>query len=360
MNSGKMKFSGNCLPTTIGSLPHVDAKESTQLMLRYTPRIPAWVQMPKLSKEGMLVQFSEGIPGLVFKEGKLSFLNEGQEFEDALLKFYEEYLFALDGTSIKDLKRFAISLEYASGLYALFDLLGSIPTSLDAIKCQITGPFTLGTGLTDKTGRYAYYDPTLKDIIVKSLSLKAKWQISKFKPFGVPVIVSIDEPSLVGYGSSAFISVTKDDIQKSLEEIIGVIHLKEGIAATHCCENTDWALLLETGIDIISFDAYGFFDNIIIYENELKKFIERGGIIAWGIVPTHDTDVLSSETVDSLMSRWLDNIQRLTAKGIDFNRLLRQSLITPSCGAGSLSLELAEKALALTKDLSEKIIREYL
>ena len=316
--------------------------------------------MPKLPKEDMLVQFSEGIPGLVFEEGKLSFHNEGPAFEDALLKFYEDYLLALEGTSIEDLKEFAISLEYASGLFALFDQLGSIAASVDAIKCQLTGPFTMGTGLTDKAGRYAYYDPTLKDIIVKSLSLKAKWQINKFKPFGAPVIVSIDEPSLVGYGSSVFISVTKDDIQKSLDEIIGVIHLEQGMAATHCCENTDWALLLETEIDIISFDAYGFFDNVIIYEDELKRFVERGGIIAWGIVPTHDTDVLSHETADSLMSRWSDHVQRLTAKGIDLNRVLRQSLITPSCGAGSLSLELAEKALALTKDLSEKIMREYL
>ncbi|HCX88998.1 MAG TPA: hypothetical protein DHT43_00475, partial [Deltaproteobacteria bacterium] len=60
-----MEFSGNCLPTTIGSLPHTDAREATQLMLRYTPHIPAWVQMPKLPKEDMLAQFIEGIPGLV-------------------------------------------------------------------------------------------------------------------------------------------------------------------------------------------------------------------------------------------------------------------------------------------------------
>jgi len=173
------------------------------------------------------------------------------------------------------------------------------------------------------------------------------------------VIISIDEPGLVGYGSSLFISVSKEDIQNSLGGIIEVIHKEEGIAATHCCENTDWALLLNTEIDILSFDAYGFFDNLLIYEKELKEFIERGGIIAWGIIPTLDSILLSQETGSSLVSRWRQSIQKLTEKGIEFERLLKQSLITPSCGTGSLSMELAEKALALTREVSDKIRKEY-
>jgi len=354
-----MSFLGNCLPTTIGSLPHIDAKESTQMMLLHTPQIPAWVQMPKLPNEGMLVQFTEGIPGLVCEGGKVYFLNEGPEFEEATLKFYEDYLSVTEERSLVQLERFAVSPEYAPGLYTLINMLELPYPPLFAVKGQITGPFTLGTSLTDKAGRNAYYDPTLRDIIVKSLAMKAKWQIEKFKPFGVPVIISIDEPGLVGYGSSIFISVSKKDILESLGEIIRIIHSEEGLASVHCCENTDWALLLNTEIDILSFDAYGFFDNLVIYEKELKEFIERNGIVAWGIVPTHDPDVLSQETGDRLVSRWKDCVERLTAKGIEFDRLLRQSLITPSCGAGSLSPELAEKALALTREVSDKIVNEF-
>ena len=357
---GKMKFFGNCFPTTIGSLPHLDAKESTQMIFSHTPEIPAWPQLPRLPKEGMLVQFTEGIPGLVCSEGKTYFQNEGTDFEQAVLRFYEDYLFATENASLPHLEKFAISPAYAMGFYALVDMLHKVSLPLSAIKGQITGPFTLGTGLLDNAGRYAYYDPTLKDIIVKSLAIKAKWQIEKFKPFGVPVIISIDEPGLVGYGSSVFISISNKDIQDSLGEIIGVIHEEGGIASTHCCENTDWALLLDTEVDILSFDAYGFFDNLFIFKNELKRFIERGGIIAWGIVPTHDPSVLSGETSDSLVLKWKDNVQRLMANGIELEMILSQSLITPSCGAGSLSLELAGKALAFTREVSEKIIKEYL
>ena len=355
-----MNFTGKCLPTTIGSMPNVDAEESTKLMLQYTPQIPAWVQMPQLPNQGMLTQFNEGIPGLVRTKGRTSFHNDGPSFEEALLRFYEDYLSASEDGSLDHLERFAMSMEYAPGLYTLVSELESAPPpSLFAVKGQITGPFTLGTGLVDREGRYAYYDPTLKDIVVKTLAMKAKWQIDKFSPFGVPVIISIDEPGLVGYGSSVFVSVSGEDIRESLGEIISVVHSERGLAATHCCENTDWGLLLNTGIDILSFDAYGFFDNLLIYEKELKEFIEHGGIMAWGIVPTHDPLILTQETDDSLVLRWKSNVKKLTEKGVDFDRLLNQSFITPSCGAGSLTPELAERTLALTKEVSDRIREEY-
>ena len=353
-----MKFTGNCLPTTIGSLPYTDAKKSTDLTLRYTPQIPAWAQLPRLPNEGMLSQFNEGMPGLVSEEGRTYFLNEGSEFEEAILKFYDDYTLATEEGSLIHLERFGISQEYASGLHALIDVLDPSSPSLSAVKGQITGPFTLGTGLTDKESRYAFYDPTLRDVITKGLSMKAKWQIKKLKAFGVPTIISIDEPSLVGYGSSAFISVSKEDIEESLGEIIRNISSEGGLAATHCCENTDWALLMNTEIDILSFDAYGFFDNLILYEKELKAFVERGGILAWGIVPTHSPEVLSEQMSDALVLRLKDNLHALTAKGIEFEVLLKQSLITPSCGAGSLAPDLAERALSLTREVSDRMRNE--
>jgi hypothetical protein len=45
----------------------------------------------------------------------------------------------------------------------------------------------------------------------------------------------------------------------------------------------------------------------------------------------------------------------MEAIGVDPAILRRQSFITPSCGVGSLSLDLAKRVLALTRDLSAKI-----
>jgi hypothetical protein len=40
--------------------------------------------------------------------------------------------------------------------------------------------------------------------------------------------------------------------------------------------NTVWSLLLETRLDILSFDAYSYLENLSLYPKGLKTFLERG------------------------------------------------------------------------------------
>lgn len=64
------------LATGIGSLPHTDAEEAVDLVLKYCPQVPFWPQLPRRdAREGMIAQFSEGLPclelaaqGVVFNE----------------------------------------------------------------------------------------------------------------------------------------------------------------------------------------------------------------------------------------------------------------------------------------------------
>ena len=67
---------------------------------------------------------------------------------------------------------------------------------------------------------------------------------------------------------------------------------------------------------------------------------------------------LLRETVESLFAGMQARLQQVEALGIDRRAILRQSFITPSCGVGSLSLELARRVLALTKELSAKMREE--
>jgi hypothetical protein len=48
--------------------------------------------------------------------------------------------------------------------------------------------------------------------------------------------------------------------------------------------------------------------------------------------------------------RWEGQCNDLVALGVDREQLLNQSLISPSCGVGSLSLAQAQKVLALTRE----------
>jgi len=127
------------------------------------------------------------------------------------------------------------------------------------------------------------------------------------------------------------------------------------MAGIHVCANTDWSLILSLPFDIVNFDAYTYLDRFILYAGDVKGFLESGGVLAWGMVPTLNAEALRQETVETLAALWKETLRQLDAIGIPPDRVVRQSLITPSCGIGTLPLDLMKKVLMLTRELSLNI-----
>ncbi|MBU0481627.1 MAG: hypothetical protein KKG47_11035 [Proteobacteria bacterium] len=342
--------------TLIGSLPVADHQQGLDLINHYTPDIPLWPQLPSNRKEGMLVQFMEGMVGLV--EGERTYFDTGGNFEEELLPFFEELIAVGENPALLMDSRFAVSRERAAGLYLLKEKVD--PGKAVALKGQITGPFTQLTGLQDQDKKLGYYNPSLREMIVQGLALKAAWQIRFLKDPGLPVIVFIDEPALAGLGSSAFISISRDDIGQDIGQVTAAIHDAGGLAGVHVCANTDWTLLLRSDLDVISFDAHGFFDRFITCREDIYTYLDRGGIIAWGIVPTGSSELVASETTDSLVAKWESQAAEMASEKWDAPAILSQTLITPSCGTGSLDPASAEKVLRMTSEVSETLRRRYL
>lgn len=352
-----------CLATTIGSLPHTDVARGTALMLESTPEIPSWVQFPKRAfHEGMMVQFTEGMPGLVEDGHHLHFNTAAPDFIDQLTDFYARHLAVSECADPEALDSFGLSAKHAAGFA---EFVRQLPEHMAShtvfmVKGQVTGPFTLGTNLLDQDRRCSYYHDQLRDVIVKSVALKAMWQMARLRVFGPPVMIFLDEPSLLGFGSQIFLTVGREDVIRDINEVAAAIHGKEGLAGVHCEENTDWSLLMETDLDILDFDAYDHLQAIALYPNELKAFLERGGCLGWGIVPTLDREAAASETVPSLLARFEQGVERLASRGFDQGLLLRRALLTPSCGAGGVLTEpLAERVLGLLRDLSATLRDRY-
>lgn len=355
-----LPFKAELKGTTIGSLPHLDAGEAIELVFQYLTLLPSWVQLPKYPAEGMLQQYNQGLPGLKQQEERTYFDTADAHFEQTLLQFYEDYLGVTDGGSLECLQRFALAPDHARGFFAFMDMLSEkkIP-GLQTVKGQITGPFTLGTGLKDQHGKYAFYDDRLRDVIVKQVCLQAKWQIHTLGTKNVSVLMFLDEPSLAGFGSSAYLGVQSEDIQTVLHEAVDFIHNEHGWVGIHCCENTDWSLLLTIDIDVLSFDAYGFFDKVLLYKEALLEFISRGATLAWGIVPTHSEELLQKESAASLIRLWREKAQSLAKEGVPIEKIAAQSLITPSCGAGSLSVDSSVVVLQLVAEISRTLRAEF-
>ncbi len=347
-----MEFKAQGLPTLIGSLPHKDHYEATRLVFKHTPQIPLWVQLPCYPQERLLSQFAENLPGLKGWPESPYFDVSQPDFDQQLHHFFEEYLECTEGGKPLGESIFAFSNSTGKGLEALIKVTRQASEQPYALKGQITGPFTMLTGLKDEQDRMAFFNPILKEAVVKGLGLKARYQIERLQSAGQKVLLFLDEPALAGFGSSQMVTVQKKDVVQDLSEVIHEIHGAGALAGIHVCANTDWSLILDTPVDILSFDAYGFFDRILLFKDALTSFVKKGGIIAWGLVPTLNDADLEREDTQSLYARWFECVRSME---LDEDFLIQHSLITPSCGTGLLSVNLAEKALRLTRELSDSI-----
>lgn len=348
-------FRPDCLPVLIGSIPIDDHHEAAELVTVHTPEIPLWVQLPAFREEGMMAQFLPGMPGLTEEEDKQFVDATSDRFQAELLAFYEEYVAVTEGGADLASSRFTLTPAVAKGFYVFMDQIENRAEPPVAVKAQITGPITFATGVCDADGRAIFYDEQLRDAAVKLIAMKARWQVQQLKRFGRPVVIFFDEPALAGYGSSAFISITKEDILSCFEEVLKAVHQEGAVAGIHVCANADWSLVLDSSTDVLSFDAYAYFDRLVLYPDQLRIFMERGGILAWGIVPTLNAADIDKETADTLTASWWEKARKIEAMGISRSKLISQSLITPSCGTGSLSLAHAQKVLELTQAVARQI-----
>lgn len=326
-----MKIKEKFLTTGVGSLPSIDAREAVKNICTKFD-IPYWPQLPKRSfKENMYVQFGQGLPSLTIDEkNRKIYIDSTKDLSEGLGRIYEVYL-------SEDYEALGITKDFAEGFYTFLDAAKEF--NPDYVKGQVTGPLSFGLSVVDEKGKSIIYNDALREGFVKLLEIKAAHQIDRLKSVSKKIILFIDEPYLASFGSS-FVSLERQDVILMLNALIDKIHSKEVLSGIHCCGNTDWSLLTETGIDIINFDAYSYAEGLSLYPKEITEFLKRGGILAWGIVPT--SPAVLNETEVSLFNRLLKEFENLEKKGVPRDLLISHSLITPSCGMGTLSQDLAD------------------
>jgi hypothetical protein len=333
--SAQPTFSPDWLPFALDGLPHKDAAKAWQTVLNHFPEIPGWPQLPRRSAlENMYAQFSERFPGIIVRDGNVHVelqRNLDRELERLYLAYLED-----------DISHGRMGETYAAGLSLLRQGEVSFRQPPLALKGEITGPVSWGLTVVDQHQRPILYDEMLADAVSKHLLLKATWQERELRRHASQTILLLNEPYMASFGS-AFVALRRNQVIGLIEEVLSGL---EGLKGVHCCGNTDWTILLETSIDILSLDAYDYGDSLLRYADELDEFLDRGGVVAWGIVPA--SVVAESESVESLVGRLERTIGRLVKEGVSRERLLGSGLVTPSCGLGTLGVPLAEHILDLT------------
>ena len=294
----------------------------------------------------------ENTPCLTIDREKKLLFFELTGKEDELVEFYNRYL-------AQDLDYFAISPDLDAPLYTLAEMYKEEPwAELKLIHFNFPGLYSWGLSIKDENGMPALYNETLKDVMTKVLSMKAKWRERKIRELfpGIETFVTLGDGALSVF-SSAGGTGNWDEIKEGYNEMMEPL---EGITCIHCCANFDWSLLMATNTDCINFDAYQYGNTMALYADQLKDFLGRGGMIAWGIVPTTGSGGdITTETPESLTERLEGTIQSVVAKGIDEKQLLEASWITPTCETGSMTVELADRVYNSTREVSQLLREKY-
>jgi hypothetical protein len=352
-----MAIETKCIATAIGSFPHAGAGPALDIVFASLTHAPLWPQLPRLGlNEQMEIQYSEGMPRAIIdrEKNRMYFDTSGDYSEDFAL-FYESYMTAMDpddGTG--DCSAMAISPAFSQGLYEFEERLKAAGRKYPYIKVQTTGPCSFALTIVDENKRAVWYNEEFRDVVVKALAMKCRWQIQKFAPYGDRVICFIDEPILSAFGSSTYIAVKRDEVVAAIAEVADAVHAEGAIAGVHCCGNTDWSILIDAGVDLINLDAFSYGETIALYPEAVAGFMARGGLIAWGIVPT--STAIREVSAPELAERLQGLVANLSSKaGIDTRTILGQSLITPSCGTGSLAQADAEMVFQKLEALSSLV-----
>ncbi len=342
-------------------MPHLDLNEALRLVFQTLPQGPHWPQLPTRGREeGFARQYLHALErlGLLDTAGDPPFFHNREAGWPARLeRFYNLCLQAEEGGGLTEvLRHFSFPDGAADGFYAFLKEPWRLSASpAQYIKGQISGPLSLGLQVNAGDGTAAFYHTELREIITRTLALLARWQVRALRRDSRPVLIFIDEPALLSYGQSAYVSLSRTAIKESLAEVIRAITAEGGYAGVHCCSGVDWSILFELPLHAVNFDAYSYFSSLLVYTDGLESFLQRGGCLAWGLVPTSPS--VETENVESLLQLFNEGIGRLANKGVTQKLLREQYLLTPSCGTATLTTTQAERVYHLLGELQARLIK---
>lgn len=312
-------------PTGIGSLPHIDIDAAVTFALTSCPEVPAAPSLPRRdAREGMLGQAAWGIAGVEVREdGSLAVdpagLDPGAPVGDG----------ALSGAPFETLRHF----------------LAAVAGRTEPMKLQLTGPITLGLALQD-AGAPTELAFEVARTAVRSRAESLLEAAAAAAP-DAPLIVFVDEPGLVN-GLSQQSPLSAD---RTVDLVSGALATLEPHAVTglHCCGPADWKVVLQAGPDMLSLPVSA---GVGRAAGAVSSFVERGGWLAWGAVPTGGP---LGDSVTRLWRQLAAQWCELVQAGCDPVLLRRQALITPACGLATHTEAQADTVMGLSRRLAERL-----
>src|SRR5688500_14744704 len=157
--------------------------------------------------------------------------------------------------------------------------LGAVAGRRGPIKLQLTGPVTLGIAL------HSIGVPAGRAFAVAGAAVRARARAlvnaaRETAPMA-PLVVFVDEPGLTAAMRRGF----PLDPNRTIDLVSSALAALEPHAITglHCCGPADWRVVLQAGPQILSLPL-GM--GAVEHSGAISAFLENGGWVAWGTIPT--------------------------------------------------------------------------
>jgi hypothetical protein len=310
--------------TAIGSLPHRDAHAAAALTLRCLPELPAVPQLPRRSRrEGVIAQWAGAVPGVVVHD-------------DGAI----EITGAADPLGRLDTN---FDSETHAGLLTFLDVAQLQPRPPQHVKVQLAGPLTLGTAFAAAGMDSALAFP-LGARVARAWA-NALAEIVAARLPGAALVCFFDEPALVCWRDGE----GPIDREVATDLLSTALAACKGVSGVHVCGAGDLRLALDAGPQVVHFDV-GTLD--LDDATALSRFLDGGGWIAWGAIPTHRP---VGEQPQPLWKALLEAWCELTRRGCDPVQLRGQALVAPACGLAGHGESQAERALLLAREIGNRV-----
>jgi hypothetical protein len=312
--------------TSVGSLPHLDPTEAAAFVLAAHPVLPAAPQLPGRSPlEGMIAQAGRGIAGVKVDRAGALHVDVGALDPEAPVAA-------------------CIDEESHAGLLGFLDATAG---RTEAAKFQLTGPITLALALVDAGAPVAL----ALDVAASAVRLHAASLVSLVRATlpDAPLLVVLDEPGLSRATGDRSLGLDIEDVVDRLSSALAVLE-EEAVTGVHCCAPTEWQLASSAGATLLSMPVER--EWLLAGAGAINAHLERGGWIAWGVVPTHEP--LGTDP-DRLWRRLSTTWCELVQAGCDPIQLRTQALVTPACGLAGHGVTQAAQALELASKVAERV-----
>lgn len=335
---------GNLLTTAMAVMPHTDVERALETALSLD--VPFWPQLPNYNYyEDMYVQAAEHFPGIVLDLEK-------RTLRFSMDKFAEE----LEGvlTRFDDPALFDISTTYSAVYHRFLELdLFKRP----AIRGQLEGPISFGFNVLDQDERPILFDDTVRPFMLDFMAQRLNVQLARLRQLNANAFMFVDEPGLQ-FLFSAMAGYGDIKAKADLDQFFSQVDRPRGI---HLCGNPDWDFLLNLDLEVLSLDVYTNAEIFASYAPAIRRFLDRGGVIVWGIVPT-GFEAFAQEEIPTLIQRLETVWQTVWAKGVDRDRTIAQGMLSPAtcCLVNPDKERTVERAFAAVNQMAAALRDKYL